>query len=93
MFPINKGIVIKKYVSAYYNFVMEDGHSMVVNSIPCLGLGHGFQDEVSKHSYFGTNLVIDDLSRISGWSHGNVVVKNKSFKRDPITHKVIGMVF
>lgn len=37
------------YIDAYYNFVLQDGHSMIVNNIPCITLGHGFQENVAKH--------------------------------------------
>jgi hypothetical protein len=30
---------------------------------------------------------------MNGWKDGYVLMKNQSFKRDPITHEVIGMVF
>jgi hypothetical protein len=40
-FPIDEGTVINMYVEAYYNFVVEFGHSLVVNNIPCITLGHG----------------------------------------------------
>lgn len=42
------------FVDSYYNFVLESGHSMIVNNIPCISLGHGFQDPVAKHAYFGS---------------------------------------
>lgn len=92
-FPIDQAKVVTMYVDCYYNFVMDSDHSMIVNDIPCISLGHGFQDEVAKHGYFGTNLIIDDLSRISGWEQGSVLVGNKAFKRDPVTLEVVGMAF
>jgi hypothetical protein len=37
-------------------------------------------------------MVIKDLERMNGWKDGYVLM-NQSFKRDPITHEVIGIVF
>lgn len=31
---------------------------MCVNGINCITLAHGLQDEVAKHAYFGTNIIV-----------------------------------
>lgn len=42
-FPIDVAPVINMHIDAYYNFVLDDGHSMMVNGIACITLAHGFQ--------------------------------------------------
>jgi hypothetical protein len=51
------------------------------------------QEEVARHEYFGSNAILQDLSRVKGWNRGYVTLGNKVFKRDPMTQKVVGMVF
>lgn len=78
-------------IDSYYNFVLEEGYSMIINGTTCITLGHELKGDVVEHEYFGTQAIVEDLSRIQGWSNGFVVIQSKSFQRDPVTHKVIGM--
>jgi hypothetical protein len=74
-----------------YNIVLSSGHAVVANGIECITLGHGIEDvDVLRHSYLGTQKVISDLQRCSGWSSGRVVVNR--VKRDPETGMVSGIV-
>lgn len=90
-FPINISNVIEIQTENYYNFVLEKGNSMLVNNIPCITFGHEIQEEVAKHEYFGTEKIINDLSRIKGWNEGEISIKNNVFIRDTVTREVIGM--
>ena len=47
-----------------YNFALDQGHTVLVNNIECVTLGHGFKDDVVRHSYYGTQRVIEDLRRL-----------------------------
>jgi hypothetical protein len=40
----------KLFVDRYYNFVLEEDHSMMVDGVYCITLGHGMKDnEVVSH--------------------------------------------
>lgn len=45
-----------------YNFVLESEHVMIINNVECVTLGHNFKGDVIEHAYFGSQLIIDDLS-------------------------------
>uniref|UniRef100_A0A6B2KYL0 VWFA domain-containing protein n=1 Tax=Arcella intermedia TaxID=1963864 RepID=A0A6B2KYL0_9EUKA len=55
-----------------FTFVLEGGHTAMVNGVECVTLGHGFVGDVVGHHYFGTELVVDDLKRMRGWENGVV---------------------
>lgn len=40
-FPIDTAPIVNMKINAYYNFVLEQGTSMIVNGYPCVSLGHG----------------------------------------------------
>ncbi|CAF1123814.1 unnamed protein product [Didymodactylos carnosus] len=65
-----------------YNFVLDSQHTMMVNRIECVTLGHGFKGEVIEHVYYGTADVIKDLQALDGWKSGCVVVKPHQLIRD-----------
>ncbi|CAF0873977.1 unnamed protein product [Rotaria sordida] len=50
---------------AIYNFVLDQGHTMLVNDVECVTLGHGFKEDVVRHSYYGSERVINDLERLN----------------------------
>jgi hypothetical protein len=47
-----------------YNFALDQGHTVFVNDVECVTLGHGFKDDVVRHAYYGTERVIEDLRRL-----------------------------
>lgn len=57
-----------------YNFVLDRSHIVVVDGVECVTWGHGIEDEVVKHPYYGTDEVISDLARLPGWDQGFVTV-------------------
>ncbi|KAJ3284051.1 hypothetical protein HK104_010122, partial [Borealophlyctis nickersoniae] len=75
--------------TAVYSFVLDSHHTMVINGVECVTLGHGFEDDVCAHAYFGTRRVVDDLARMEGWECG--VVVTRGLVRDPKTDMVCGM--
>lgn len=86
-FPTNVAPASKQFVSEYFNFVLEDAPSMLVNGVECIGLGHGLTDnEVVSHDYLGTAKILDDLKMMTGWSEGLVQVG--SFSRDSVTQRI-----
>lgn len=59
---------------AVFNFVLSQGHLMLIEGVECVTLGHGFTEEVVSHNYFGSQLVVQDLKLMAGWSSGMVVL-------------------
>ncbi len=47
-----------------YNFALDQGHTVLVNDVECVTLGHGFKEDVVRHAYYGTQRVIEDLHRL-----------------------------
>lgn len=76
---------------AVYNLVLRGGKSMFVSGVECVVLGHGIEDEVAAHSYFGTRKVVEDLERMPGWQEGLVDLMPASWVRDAATHEVCGL--
>jgi len=77
---------------AVYNFVIESDHLMTVNGVECVTLGHGFQEDVVRHEYYGTSAIIDDLKRMEGWENGLVMLGSGDMKRDEKSGMVVGMI-
>jgi hypothetical protein len=88
MFPNSVGQTVKSFVPEYFNFVLVDGHSMLVNGMECITLAHGLRDnDVVNHDYLGTQAILDDLKTMNGWRLGHVNVGG--FERDPISLRII----
>ena len=64
--------VVEGACDAVYNFVLDRGHEVTIAETVCVTLGHGFEDAVVSHPYFGTPRVVEDLEKASGWSDGLV---------------------
>jgi Mg-chelatase subunit ChlD len=63
-FPKALGAVELQSCAAVYNFVLASEHSIVVNGIACVTLGHGLAEPVVQHPFFGTSAVIHDLKAL-----------------------------
>ncbi|CAF5059153.1 unnamed protein product, partial [Rotaria sp. Silwood1] len=50
---------------AVYNFALDRGHTILVNDIECVTLGHGFQEDIVRHAYYGSQRVIKDLEKLN----------------------------
>jgi uncharacterized protein YegL len=71
VFPNSCAPKHKIYVDAYYNLLLESGHTVNLNGYTVVTLGHGFTDnDVIKHPYFGTEEVINDLKNHMHWESG-----------------------
>ena len=82
VFPVDVGVTEKMFVEAYYNLVLESGHTVELNGYQVATLGHGFYDNnVIAHPYFGTHAVIDDLKSHPDWESGFVVLNEKDVVR------------
>eukprot|EP01027_Heterolobosea_sp_BB2_P022017 GEZU01032390.1.p1 GENE.GEZU01032390.1~~GEZU01032390.1.p1 ORF type:complete len:857 (+),score=225.75 GEZU01032390.1:111-2573(+) len=91
-FPSDLGKAAELPCAAVYSFVLEYGHVMVINGVECVTLGHGFQDEVVRHPYFGSQCIIRDLQTMPGWSEGLVEFCDACMVRDEASQLVSGFV-
>jgi len=73
-----------------FTFVLDKIHIMKINGIECVTLGHGLEENVVKHPYFGTQRIIEDLKEMKGWNLGFVKVMSP-FVRDSKTGLVSGL--
>eukprot|EP00286_Rhodomonas_abbreviata_P007374 CAMPEP_0181316250 /NCGR_PEP_ID=MMETSP1101-20121128/15796_1 /TAXON_ID=46948 /ORGANISM="Rhodomonas abbreviata, Strain Caron Lab Isolate" /LENGTH=652 /DNA_ID=CAMNT_0023423487 /DNA_START=36 /DNA_END=1994 /DNA_ORIENTATION=- len=56
--------------SAVYSFVLAEQHVVNINGLECVTLGHGIQQPVAQHEYFGTERVLRDLAAMPGFEDG-----------------------
>jgi len=61
---------------------------MIINDMACVTLGHGFNEDVVIHKYFGTQEVIEDLKKMVGWEEGKINLNSVTVKRDTQTGDV-----
>ena len=76
-FPADVGDIEDVMIDAWYNLVLSDGVSIILNGIEAVTLGHGLKGDVVEHPYFGTNKVIDALKKYPEWSNGFITISNK----------------
>eukprot|EP01124_Arcella_intermedia_P011115 TRINITY_DN1757_c0_g1_i1.p1 TRINITY_DN1757_c0_g1~~TRINITY_DN1757_c0_g1_i1.p1 ORF type:complete len:726 (-),score=160.34 TRINITY_DN1757_c0_g1_i1:68-2245(-) len=74
-----------------FSYVLDQGHSVRVNNIECVTLGHNFQEDIARHPYFGSNLVIQDLQTMRGWDNG-LVELSPAAKRNPQTGTITALL-
>ena len=66
-----------------YNLVLDKGHVIKTpGGIRACTLAHGFTENVIAHPFFGTQAVIEDLKKCSGWSEGRPVYKDLQVRRE-----------
>ncbi len=85
-FPCELGEAKESPINAYYNLVLESGHTIRIGNYEVCTLGHGFTDNyVIRHPYFGTQAVVDDLRTMPGWNDGLVELDPAGTRRSPET--------
>ena len=75
--PINHGISNIIECPYLYSFVIKNRQSIIVNNYTFATLGHGLKGDVIEHSYFGTNMVINDLHGFSTYDKKGLVLLTK----------------
>ncbi|CAF0759140.1 unnamed protein product [Rotaria sp. Silwood1] len=78
---------------AVYNFVLDQGHTVLVNNVECVTLGHGLKEDVVRHSYYGSEKVINDLQRLDLEQNngGFIEINGKMLVRNRKTGLVTGL--
>lgn len=63
-----------------YNVVLDSNHVLLVNGVECITWGHNFtatdsgDNKAVAHPYYGSQQVVKDLAKMSGWESGLVNV-------------------
>ncbi|CAF3085846.1 unnamed protein product [Rotaria socialis] len=78
---------------AVYNFALDRGHTVLVNDFECVTLGHGFQEDVVRHAYYGSERVIKDLEKFNMQQNngGIIEISDKMLQRKNKTGLVKGL--
>jgi len=85
-FPSSLAAVTTRQCDAIYSFILDSHHSMFIESVEAVTLGHNFKDnEVIRHPYFGSQAVIRDLQTYDGWESGLIVFENECLQRNEET--------
>lgn len=91
--PASLGRVQHESLEAVFNFVLESGHTLVINGVRTCTLAHGLRGPVVEHAYFGTDAVLGDLVGARGWAEGYVSLSNVRPVRSAATGWVERMTF
>lgn len=75
-----------------FSFLLTNGHTMSINDITCITLGHGFSSNVARHPYFGTSRVVHDLEELPVDSCGVIHAQANWILRNNVTQCVCGIV-
>lgn len=76
-------------ISIVYNLVLDYGHIIEVEGVFCCTLAHGFKGDVIEHEFFGTEKVLEAMSRQPGWESGCPVYQNLQVVRNPKTNMIV----
>jgi hypothetical protein len=76
-----------------YDFVLDTGHIVIINGVECVTLCHNFEEDIVKHSYFGSQNVIRDLEKMPGWNGGQIYIQKSHFTYDKTTSLINGWIF
>ena len=96
VFPATEFKIQKRFISSFYNVVLNTNDTIVINFIPVITLGHNLNTNIiTKHDYFGTSKIRDDLKLIKGYNEGLIDCKQMQTIRCPVTNNVkkINIIF
>ena len=91
-FPASIAMYASRLITTVYNLVLPKGHVVNVDGFECITLGHGFTEPVAAHPFFGTEKVIKDLERVSGWAEGRPTFVNLVATRNAETGMIDGWI-
>jgi hypothetical protein len=87
-FPTDVADVEMKECEAVFNLVLDKNHSININGVEAVTLGHDFKGPVVGHEYFGSQKVINDLKNTEGWKDGIVFVYGGKKESETINYIV-----
>lgn len=96
--PADLGKIHRVSTDAIYNFVLDEGHVLLINDIMTCTMGHDFTaNAVIDHPYFGLRRpgqrnIRDDLEADPGWATGYIRWRNVQVQHDSVTGFICGMV-
>jgi len=90
VFPADIYFYSERMVQTVYNLVLERGHVIDIEGVLACTLGHGITGPVIGHPFFGTERVIEDLTKVKGWNEGRPTFTNLVAVKDPDTGMVNG---
>lgn len=91
-FPADVATAEYQTCSMVYNFVLSNGHSMIINGVEACTLGHGFtENNCIRHAYFGTQAIVKDLQGLSGWCKGLITFRDGWLTLDKETNMLGGL--
>jgi hypothetical protein len=72
---------------------LDDGHTIWINDVECVTLGHHFKEDIVRHDYFGSEHVIEDLRILDGQQKctGFIEIQPKWIGRNKRTGLVNGI--
>lgn len=86
VFPSSVAAITTRKCEAIYSFIVDSHHSMFIEGVEAVCLGHNFKDnDVIRHPYFGSQAVIRDLQGFEGWEDGLIVFENECLQRNDET--------
>ena len=91
VFPSDVGTPFDEQCDYVYNVIMEKRQPINVNGVKCCTLGHNIKGNVIGHEYFGTDKVVEDFSKLSGWKNGFIELDEDLFVRSSSTNLVVGI--
>jgi len=81
-FPCDLATPVEMDCPSVFSYVLDSYHTMEINGIECVTLGHNFTEDTVAHPYFGSDLVVNDLKQMNGWDHGKVVFRPGCMRKD-----------
>ena len=81
IFPANVAAIKHESIDYVYNVVLDKGHTLDINGLTCITLGHGMKGDVVEHAFFGTDAVINDLKKFDGYYEGFVQLNEECMQR------------
>ena len=81
VFPINEiannheSVTIHK--TKVYNFILDSVHLVTINNIVSCTFGHNIKGPIIGHDFYGTNDVINDIKKMSGWKQGFINIDSE----------------
>lgn len=74
---------------AVYNILLDDRGCIDVEGYTCSTLGHNLKGNIIEHNYYGTDIVVSDLSKLVNFNMGEVIIEDSMIKRDNLNGWVI----